>query len=891
MEGVIKIIQKLKKYYPLIIAPLLTSAILLYVFSLYGMYPFGQGSVAWCDMNQQGIPLLMDFKDILSGKDGIFLSMQNAGGMNFWGVFCFFLSNPFSFLAALVPKEEMIYFINILVILKLTLSAFTAALYFAVCKERMNGGISVSLSIMYALCGYGMLFYQNIMWLDIMYLFPILMIGLEKLTRQRKNKIYILSLTAIMIMNFYICYMAAMFILLYMAVYLIACRKTEYCPIVCVKFLSGTVIAVLLTAVVWLPSFFQVTSSGRMQSVTDTIHHSNFLSSYHTVLPLLFCTAFIFAVIVLHFFRPENHTPEQKNDLILFALTLVPFLIEPVNIMWHTGNYMSFPARYGFITVFMGLVCCSDLLTDAGEKFSEIKRAKQAIAVPTLILMLFGYSYFSKNNIDKNFDTLTQYTSTLWGNKSSFDGLAELFVITMICYLIIYLLFRKKIIARQIFAVILTAMCILECIGNVRIYMVSPSMNNPSRTETFAEITQLSDKIEDKDFYRVITDYKTADYNMPGALGYPSISHYTSLTDHDFMYMQRLLGYSTVWMKSGSSGGTELTNALYSVKYKIISGAGSQNVVASTGKFSIEELPYYSGLGLICDNSFSECGNIPADLTRAQIQQYIFSEIYHTDKQLIEEYSFDESESSEIRYYDEKYHIQNGAFIKYRFYVAGKQSIYADCFDRFSNALSEEYFGSLNVKVNNQTVTTDYPSADSNGLLKLGEFENETITVEIKSSKNISCYSFGIFGLDLNVLSETIAQSETANLNDHGGKIYGTVYSDKNKTCFLAVPYNDRLIIKINGEIAPCTKTLSDFTAFDLKEGKNDIEITLIPKGFIAGLIMTAIGLFLLIVYLLFGKRLPVNSRIIKAAEWLTAFSAAGAVLMIYVFPIIAAIL
>ena len=175
--------KPVKKYFSLFLPPLLTLAVMLYVFKSYNMYPFGQGSIAWCDMNQQGIPLLMDFKDMLSGKDNLFFSMNNAGGMSFWGVFCFFLSNPFSLLSVFVPKEEIIYFVNIMVILKLTLCSFTAAIYFRCCKKPANGEITVSLSLMYALCGYGMLFYQNIMWLDVMYLFPILMIGLEKLTK------------------------------------------------------------------------------------------------------------------------------------------------------------------------------------------------------------------------------------------------------------------------------------------------------------------------------------------------------------------------------------------------------------------------------------------------------------------------------------------------------------------------------------------------------------------------------------------------------------------------------------------------------------------------------------------------------------------------------------
>lgn len=834
--------RKLKKYYLLIIAPLLTLAILLSVFYLYGMHPFGNGSVSWCDMNQQGIPLLMDFKDILSGSDGIFLNMNNAGGMNFWGVFCFFLSNPFSLLAAFVPKEEMIYFVNILVILKLTLCAFTSALYFAVCKEKLSKGFSVSLSIMYALCGYGMLFYQNIMWLDIMYLFPILMIGLERLTKQRKNILYIISLSAIMIMNFYICYMVAVFILLYVAVYVIEHLKKEECKEVFKKFLSGTVLAAMMTAFVWLPTIFHVAASGRLKSVYDTIQGSSFLSSYYTVLPLLFCTAFIFVVIISEFFSLKGHTHEQRNHLILFSLTLIPFFIEPINILWHTGNYMAFPARYGFITVFIGLICCGDFLSEQSENIS-VKKSALFISLPVLIFLLIGYYLFSKKYIDENFQTLTKYTSTLWGDKNSFDGLAELFVITMLCYLVLYLLYRKRLIVKQVFVIMLAIMCAIETMGNIQIYMISPAVNNPERTETFIDITNLCDKINDGEFYRVITDDKKSDYNMTGALGYPSISHYTSLTDHDFMVMQRLLGYSTVWMKSGSSGGTELTDALYCAKYKI------------TSRTEIEELPYYSGLGIICDNDFSESTDIQSGLTRAQIQQYIFSEIYHTDKQLIHEYDYDKS-SVGIWYSDKKYHISSGAEIKYSFHVSGKQSIYADCFDGFSNHLSEEYFGSLNIKVNDITIENEYPKADKNGLLRLGEFENENVTVEITANKTISCYSFGVFGLDMNILSETIDKSRCAGLNYKNGKITGTIIAEKNKTCFLSVPYNEGLIIKINGESVPCQKVLSDFTAFELKEGQNYIEITLIPNGFVGGIVLTIIGIFLLILYIILRRKI-----------------------------------
>ena len=36
------------------------------------------------------------------------------------------------------------------------------------------------------------------------------------------------------------------------------------------------------------------------------------------------------------------------TSVIAILLTAVPLVVEPVNKMWHTGNYMAFPARYGY---------------------------------------------------------------------------------------------------------------------------------------------------------------------------------------------------------------------------------------------------------------------------------------------------------------------------------------------------------------------------------------------------------------------------------------------------------------------------------------------------------------------------------------------------------------
>ena len=225
--------------------------------------------------------------------------------------------------------------------------------------------------------------------------------------------------------------------------------------------------------------------------------------------------------------------------------------------------------------------------------------------------------------------------------------------------------------------------------------------------------------------------------------------------------------------------------------------------------------------------------------------------------------------------------------MKYAVNVSGRQSLYADCYDRFSNELSEDYFEGLSVKVNGRTIKRKYPEADANGLLKLGEYENEKITVEITANKKISCYSFGVFGLDLDLLSEAIDHASCANLRYNGSKIIGNVRTDSTKTCLLSIPYNNGLTVKVNGNKVPVKKVLSDLTAFELPAGENSIEIYLIPKGFVAGIIITVIGIILLVLYIRFQRRIHLPKKVSAALEILTGFMSVCCVMVVYVVPII----
>ena len=80
---------------------------------------------------------------------------------------------------------------------------------------------------------------------------------------------------------------------------------------------------------------------------------------------------------------------------------------------------------------------------------------------------------------------------------------------------------------------------------------------------------------------------------------------------------------------------------------------------------------------------------------------------------------------------------------------------------------------------------------------------------------------------------------------------------------------------------------LFDLTAFELPAGENRIEIYLIPKGFIAGIIITVIGIVLLAVYIRFQRKIHIPKKVSAAMEILTGFAAVCGVMVVYAFPVI----
>ena len=68
---------------------------------------------------------------------------------------------------------------------------------------------------MYAFMAFITSFYWNIMWLDSIYLFPLVALGIDRLVKNGAYKTYLISLIFCIIVNFYIAFLVCVFATLY----------------------------------------------------------------------------------------------------------------------------------------------------------------------------------------------------------------------------------------------------------------------------------------------------------------------------------------------------------------------------------------------------------------------------------------------------------------------------------------------------------------------------------------------------------------------------------------------------------------------------------------------------------------------------------------------------
>ncbi len=166
------------------------------------------------DLRAQYISLFSYLKKVFIGTESLFYSFKKSMGGNMLGTFAYYLASPLNFLIVFFPKKLFPQAILFLITLKISLSGLTMFLYLKT-HYKENKIEMLIFSTSYALMGYVVNYFFNVMWLDAIFLTPLLLIGIDKIIRNENSLFYGIILFLIIFSNYYIGFMICIYSCLY----------------------------------------------------------------------------------------------------------------------------------------------------------------------------------------------------------------------------------------------------------------------------------------------------------------------------------------------------------------------------------------------------------------------------------------------------------------------------------------------------------------------------------------------------------------------------------------------------------------------------------------------------------------------------------------------------
>ncbi len=873
---------------PAACSTLLTLALFALFYALFDIFPFGVKSIVWCDMEQQAVPLLLQCKQILERGESLLYTQLNAGGMSFYGVFFFFLSNPLSFLVLLtdMPVSSLM---NLLVPMKLALASGSMVILLRRQTPKLSPALAVLLGLMYGFCGYGLMYYQNLMWLDVQALAPLLLLAVDAMLQKGKVLPYFCCICLNIVFCYYIGYMTVVFLLLYVGLYAYFTPRAERKALHLQDFWLTSLFAALATAFVWLPSFLQIMRSARSGSLPESLANRDLIHALDDRFVLLAATGIVFAVLPMLFCKRLPITQEEQRRMrVLCVLFAAAVILDPINAMWHTGSYQAFPIRWAFFPVMVCLRIAAQLLSaaPAAEERKKCSRiGKIALIVLPVLCITAEVLLLTVGNMH-----ITSYVETLWVSIENALLVLIPTALTAAGYALVLHARCKGSISQRI----ALCVCTVLFLGEMTLHTYCNVCAVAEEDTLYAQTYSAADRITDDDFYRVKMTYKYAHANMVGALGYSTMAHYTSLTRADYLEGVKKMGYSSYWMEVPSMGGTVLTDALWGVKYQLGQRRDFEDWVTeiwtddvlSIGKTSIT-LPQ----AIRVAQAPEEITELPYG-SRSEVQAYLAAQKLGDPDAVVtypvtktENITLTETENGvQCTITDEKKQVSD---IRYTLHVKDAQYLYFDLYSLTGTEIYNPRNESINISVNGVYLERKYPQNSRNGLICLGRFENEYVTVRALVLQNFECESFGVFGIREETLTNAAAALPEDDLHYEKGRYTVTTAGDTAATLVLAIPYDEGFTAYVNGEKAEVYRVNTCETAVCVPAGAATVELRFFQPGLKTALLLAGVGLLLMALWLLLRKKHPprAGDMLSTVAEKITLLALAAVLLAVYLFP------
>lgn len=318
------------------------------------------------DCYYQYVPFFTSLLNTLKSGSSLFYTDVSGLGFDYYTFACYYLFSPLNLLILFFKENQIVAFINILILLKVSLAGAAMGFYL---KKAFNAEDTLVVlgSLMYALSGYVLGYQFNIMWLDGVALFPLIVLAMDGLIIQNRKLVYTFMLALAIISNYMMGYMICIMLLIRFFCYEFDSIKDFF--IKGIRFALCSIHAALMSCIVLIPSYFSLSEMGVvkdklpafswMGSFFDELSSLLFLKvpnaiTFDSERVNLYCTVFAVFAVFLYFLSKEIKWKDKLKNLLVILFFFLSFNNELLNYIWHGFHKQSgIPNRFSFMLIFI----------------------------------------------------------------------------------------------------------------------------------------------------------------------------------------------------------------------------------------------------------------------------------------------------------------------------------------------------------------------------------------------------------------------------------------------------------------------------------------------------------------------------------------------------------
>ncbi|MBE6820199.1 MAG: hypothetical protein E7516_04035 [Ruminococcaceae bacterium] len=859
-----------------------TIGIMMLVYYCYNLFPFGETTILRMDLYHQYGPLFAELYDRITNMKSLLYSWQTGLGSPFLGNFFNYLSSPSMIIMLILGHKNMPEAIAGMIIAKAALSAASFTFYLKKSQGRQDF-TTAAFGILYAMSGYFIAYYWNVMWIDAMVYFPLVILGIENIINRRNPRIYIAFLALTLLSSYYMGYMTCIFSVIYFLIYYFGNQNQSIDPripytlsdkgekVYTLKnkikgsiflrsgftFAFASLAAAGIAAFALIPTVFILKNCSATSGTFPEVYKSYFSifdflanhiasvdptirSSGEDVLPNVYCGVATLMLVPLYLFTKSVPLKEKVAHVGLLGLLYFSFNINVLNYIWHGFHYPNdLPYRWSFMYSFILLIIAYKAFTRLNE-FSgrAILGAGMGVVGAIILIQEIG---------SKNVEEVTVLISII-------------FVVT---YCLVFALMRDKKYQQSAVAVLLLCCVIGEiaCANTDRYSMDQPKSNYAGDYDDFRQLKSELDKIEGSDMYRMDLTRNRARMD-PAWYGYNGVSTFTSMAYEKMSNTQSDLGLYGNYINSYTYHlQTPVYNMMHSLKYIVDNNDDVElendyySELMTRGKFTAFENKYYLPIGFGVN---SDVADWYSDLTNPFTVQGDWFEYATGVSDVFKMMSIDE-----VIYYNMD-EITSGLETGDIYYTKPSDGEGELTFILRSEETAHSYlyvnsrdFDSITIINNDVEVTqdTDEPYIYDLGIVNPDETVEVKIKIEDSEYGYIDFYPYSINEEALNKGYEILKSRQLNVTSFEETEIKGTVNLEEDCLFFTSIPYDSGWTVKVDGaEIKEEDYvSLNDaYLCFNITAGEHTVEISFMPDGLIMGICVSAftvIALFLAALY------------------------------------------